>query len=127
MQALTTANKYPALLFSAELFLDTRLSQQLTGGVLLHIEDWLAGVQRSSRQKKTLKRQINQNNTFMQNKPNFKITEMNSNPYLTMDYRNETPLRQPQNKPNQTQSNPISNQPRPLQALFVFHLSTPPL
>ena len=44
-------------LFSEELFSDTRLSQQPTGGVLLHIEDWLAGVQRSSRQKKPLKNQ----------------------------------------------------------------------
>ena len=43
------------LLFSEELFSDTRLSQQPTGGVHLHIEDWLAGVQRSSRQKKPLK------------------------------------------------------------------------
>jgi hypothetical protein len=49
-------NQHPIILFSAELFSDTRLSQQLTGGVLLHIEDWLAGVQRSSRQKKPLKR-----------------------------------------------------------------------
>ena len=43
------------LLFSEELLPDTRLSQQQTGGVQLHIEDWLAGVQRSSRQKKPLK------------------------------------------------------------------------
>ena len=48
-------------LFSEELFSDTRLSQQQTGGVLLHIEDWLAGVQRSSRKKKPLKTPINQN------------------------------------------------------------------
>jgi hypothetical protein len=56
--------------FSAELFSDTRLSQQPTGGVLLHIEDWLAGVQRSSRQKKPLKTQINQKWMIMQNKAN---------------------------------------------------------
>jgi len=58
------------LLFSAELFSDTRLSQQPTGGVLLHIEDWLAGVQRSSRKKKPLKTPINQKPLNMQNKPN---------------------------------------------------------
>jgi len=53
-------NQHSIILFSAELFSDTRLSQQPTGSVHLHIEDWLAGVQRSSRQKKPLKIQINQ-------------------------------------------------------------------
>ncbi len=53
---MKTAIQHSIILFSAELFSDTRLSQQPTGGVHLHIEDWLAGVQRSSRQKKPLKR-----------------------------------------------------------------------
>ena len=43
------------LLFSEELFSDTRLSQQQTGGVLKYADDRLAGVQRSSRKKKPLK------------------------------------------------------------------------
>jgi hypothetical protein len=60
MQGLT--NQHSTLLFSVELFSDTRLSQQLTGGVLKYFEDWLAGVQRSSRQKKPLKSQSNWTN-----------------------------------------------------------------
>ena len=53
------------VLFSKELFSNTRLSQLSTGGVQLHIEDCQAGVQRSSRQKKLLK---------MPNEPNFKTS-----------------------------------------------------
>ena len=59
------------LLFSAELFSDTRFSQQPAGGVLKYSEDWLAGVQRSSRQKKPLKSLIILN-AFMQNEPSFR-------------------------------------------------------
>jgi hypothetical protein len=48
---LFLARKLSFLLFSEELFSDTRLSQQQTAGVLKYSEDWLAGVQRSGRQK----------------------------------------------------------------------------
>ena len=79
------------LLFSEELFSDTRLSQQPTGGVHLHIEDWLAGVQRSSRQKKPLK---------MQNKPNLLKTLMNVSSCFTMNYEQLTINYANKNKPN---------------------------
>ncbi|MEE9303941.1 MAG: hypothetical protein V3U84_09150, partial [Thiotrichaceae bacterium] len=67
---------------------------QPTGSVHLHIEDWLAGVQRSSRQKKTLK---------MQNKPNFLSAKMNITSAITKDYENISPTKKCENKPNQTQ------------------------
>jgi len=46
------------------------------------------------------------NNLIMQNKPNFQIAQMNINLYSVRPYRNETPHRHPQNKPNQTQFKP---------------------
>jgi len=95
-------------LFSTELFSDTRLSQQQTGGVLLHIEDWLAGVQRSSRQKKPLKRSIKMNMN-MQNKPNLRNDQMNTNSVPTRDYRNEMPRGRGQNKANTKPIKPNSN------------------
>ena len=97
-----STNQHSIILFSAELFSDTRLSQQQTGGVLLHIEDWLAGVQRSSRQKKPLK--TTKMEQDMQNKPNFKNGEIPTTPFLTKDYGNKPPRRHPQNKPKQTQN-----------------------
>ncbi len=49
---------------------------------------------------------------FMQNKPNFRKSQMNVNKVLTMDYDNKTLSKRGKNKPNtnpiQTQSNPIS-------------------
>ena len=91
-QTCPLATRNPSfLLFSEELFSDTRLSQQPTGSVHLHIEDWLAGVQRSSRQKKPLK---------MQNKPNFRNEKMNITSALTKDYENIPPTRKCENKPN---------------------------
>ena len=90
-QTCPLATRNPSfLLFSEELFSDTRLSQQPTGSVHLHIEDWLAGVQRSSRQKKPLK---------MQNKPNFRKAKMNINSAITKNYENISPIRKCQNKP----------------------------
>ena len=97
MQALTTANKYPATLFSVELFSDTRLSQQPAGGVLKYSEDWLAGVQRSSRQKKPLKSSTILN-AFMQNKPN-----------LCRFY-----AKNPDSAQKRTQTNPIQTQFKPI-------------
>ncbi len=97
------------LLFSEELFSDTRLSQQPTGGVLLHIEDWLAGVQRSSRQKKPLK---------MQNKPNLLSAKMNINSAITKDYENISPIGKCENKPNQTQFQPKNEANKPNQTQF---------
>jgi hypothetical protein len=84
-------------LFSAELFSDTRLSQQPTGGVHMHIEDWLAGVQRSSRKKKPLKRSIILN-VIMQNKPNlYRFCAVNS----------DCTKKQTQTNPIQTQNKAI--------------------
>ena len=95
------------LLFSEELFSDTRLSQQPTGGVHLHIEDWLAGVQRSSRQKKPLK---------MQNKPNLLYTQMNISSAITMNYEqltmNYANKNKPNSKPIKPNTNPISEKPK---------------
>ncbi len=95
-------NQHSIILFSAELFSDTRLSQQPTGGVLKYFEDWLAGVQRSSRQKKPLKRSIKKR-VIMQNKPNLLNAQMNVTSVLTKDYENDNTFRLPENKANQTQ------------------------
>jgi hypothetical protein len=108
-------NQHSIILFSAELFSDTRLSQQPTGGVHLHIEDWLAGVQRSSRQKKPLK---------MQNKPNSLNALMNVNTVTTKNYENKrladmaetNPIQtqfKPNSKPIQTQNEPKTNPIKP--------------
>ena len=83
------------LLFSEELFSDTRLSQQLTGGVHLHIEN-----------------QSIKNNLFMENKPNFRNAQMNVNTVITKDYEDFRLRRRLENKPN---SNPIQNQSKPKQ------------
>jgi len=63
----TTIFLFCLVLFSKELFSDTRLSQLPTGGVQLHIEDSQAGVQRSSWEKKLLK---------MPNEPNSKKSRL---------------------------------------------------
>ena len=39
-------------------------------------------------------------NLFMQNKPNFRKSQMNVNIYYTMDYKNIIPLAGQKNKPN---------------------------
>jgi len=98
MNTGTLATRNPSfLLFSEELFSDTRLSQQPTGSVHLHIEDWLAGVQRSSRKKKPLK---------MQNKPNLLSARMNVTSFITKDYENISPTKKCQNKPNLVRHSP---------------------
>ena len=125
MQGLTTANKYPAPLFSEELFSDTRLSQQPTGGVLLHIEDWLAGVQRSSRQKKPLKRNINQNGARYAKQTQFKKCPNNHKPLSNNALQKFTrralwranPI-QTQNKANSSLSATLQNQNKPNQSQF---------
>jgi len=48
----------------------------------------------------------------MQNKPNFNDAQMNVNIYYTKAYNNETASGSRKNKPNQTQSNPISEKPK---------------
>ena len=52
----------------------------------------------------------------MQNKPNFRKAQMNVNIYYTKAYSNDTAVRQVENKPNsnpiQTQTNPISEEPK---------------
>ena len=90
----------------------------------MHIEDWLAGVQRSSRQKKPLKRQINQNNTFMRNKPNLCVfwavsgdceeKQTQTNPIQSQNkaiFRTKN-RPQSQNKPNSNPIKPNSCGPR---------------
>ena len=96
------------LLFSEELFSDTRLSQQPAGGVLKYSEDWLAGVQRSIRQKKPLKSSIILN-AFMQNKPNFRrfCTANDDSTQKQTQFKPKTkPFLPPKTNP-QTQTNPI--------------------
>ncbi len=46
---------------------------------------------------------------FMQNKPNFRKSQMNVYPYNTMDYENKWQRKVRKNKPN---SNPISERPK---------------
>ncbi|HIJ54252.1 MAG TPA: hypothetical protein HPP66_14045 [Planctomycetes bacterium] len=57
---------------------------------------------------------------FMQNKPNFRKSQMNVNNVLTRDYENKTLGECGKNKPNsnpiQTQSNPIQTQSNPIKA-----------
>jgi len=91
------------LLFSAELFSDTRLSQ----------------ANQFAQFAKSIK-----NNLIMQNKPNFRNAQINVTSALTKDYRNEPPRRHPQNKANskpiltsqppfKAKTNPISNPNKP--------------
>ena len=93
------------LLFSAELLLDTRLSQQPAGGVLKYFEDWLAGVQRSSRQKKPLKSSTILN-AFIQNKPNFRC-------FCAKNH--DSTQKQTQTNPIQTHFYPQKPTPKPKQ------------
>ena len=70
------------VLFIKELFSDIRLSQLSTAGVLLHIEDCQAGVQRSSWEKKLLK---------MQNEPNFQSNSLTLSEVMAGTYNNNQP------------------------------------
>jgi hypothetical protein len=56
----------------------------------------------------------------MQNKPNFQKTEMKLNFYSAKDYGNESRLRTPKNKPNQTQSCPPKHQRRRIQKVHLL-------
>jgi hypothetical protein len=49
---------------------------------------------------------------FMQNKPNFRESQMNSSIYYTIDYNNETAFRRGKTNPIQTQTKPISEKPK---------------
>jgi hypothetical protein len=69
--------------------------------VHLHIEDWLAGVQRSSRQKKPLK---------MQNKPNLLSAKMNINSAITKDYEYERLGRRAKTNPNPSSMRDTKNE-----------------
>jgi hypothetical protein len=105
MQSLNIKNQHSIPLFSAELFSDTRLSQQQTGGVLLHIEDWLEGVQRSSRQKKPLKSSTILKG-IVENKPNLQITQTNITSCPARRYKNLPLHRHAKTNPNKPNSNP---------------------
>jgi hypothetical protein len=90
-------------IFNEELLSDTRLSQLPTGSVLLHIEDWLAGVQRSSRRKKTLK---------IKNKPILAKEGQKLNSFLLTTNTQRLTTRKAKYKPDtnpiQTHSNPFA-------------------
>ena len=103
--------------------MDTRLSQQSTGGVHVHIEnqsikkDAFRHTKRSGEpdvfsEKKPLKRQINHFEAFMRNKPNFRNAKMNVRYVLTSHYENKSNWTLGENKPN---SNPIQSQSKPKQ------------
>ncbi len=47
--------------------------------------------------------------SIMQNKPNFRKSQMNVNQYNTKNYENKSNWTFGKNKPNQTQSKPISS------------------
>jgi len=52
----------------------------------------------------------------MQNKANFRKSQMNVNPYNTKDYENKWQLRVRKTKPIQTQSKPIKANSKPIQS-----------
>ena len=54
----------------------------------------------------------------MQNKPNFRKSQMNVNKALTKDYENVCLRRSGKTNPIQTQSNPISPKTNPKQSQF---------
>ena len=112
------------VLFSKELFSDTRLSQLSTGGVQLHIEDWQAGVQRSSWEKKLLK---------MPNKPNFQMSRLSVTLDMTSTYNANFPKKRKKNKPKthqkRTKTSQIPNINRIVNALApikIINLLTQP-
>jgi hypothetical protein len=85
IQGLTTANKYPAPLFSEELFSDTRLNQ----------------VNQFVQFTKSIKMEQD-----MQNKPNLRNAQINISSVPTETYGELSLRRHPQNKPKQTQFKP---------------------
>ena len=111
----TTIFLFCMVLFSKELFSNTRLSQLSTGGVQLHIEDCQAGVQRSSRQKKLLK---------MRSKPNFQKSRLTVTLAMIRTYSDNCPKKHKKSKPNpnpiQTQPNPIPPQKQPQSRLGQY-------
>ena len=125
------------VLFSKELFSNTRLSQLSTPGVQLHIEDSRAGVQRSSRQKKLLKIPNEPNfqksrlsvtlamiRTYNETCPNtHKKSEPNPNPIRTRSEPNPNPI-QTRSKPNQTQFQ-NKNKIFPPTLYVVYYLISP--
>jgi len=91
------------VLFSKELFANTRLSQLSTPGVQLHIEDCQAGVQRSSREKKLLK---------MQNEPNLRKSPMLLTTVIAATYNEKPLVNQKITNPIEPNTNPISKRPK---------------
>ena len=66
-----------------------------------------------------LSRVLYKSTLFMQNKPNLLNAQINVSSFITKDYENARLLGRRKNKPNQTQSNPISIPP-PLGPLQLF-------
>ena len=58
---------------------------------------------------------------FMQNKPNFRNTEMHASIYYTKAYSNETAFRRGKNKPN---SNPIQTQTNPIAGRLKMNINS---
>ncbi len=56
----------------------------------------------------------------MQNKPNFQKSQMNANPYNTMDYEYFLPLAGQINKPN---SNPIAKRVKLMQSVYLQRIT----
>ncbi len=59
---------------------------------------------------------INQFESIMQNKPNFRKTKMNLNFYPTKDYENDNTFRLPENKPN---TKPICQRVKLMQSVYL--------
>ena len=100
-------------IFNEELLANTRLSQRPTAGVLVHIEDGLAGVQRSSRRKKPLK-----NDLFtlkgVQNEPNLNNSKIAVTPFMTERCAPLDTWYRGKNEPNTNPNEPIFSKPNKL-------------
>ncbi len=57
---------------------------------------------------------------FMQNKPNFQKSQMNVNPYNTMDYGNKWPWRVRKNKPNSNPNKPNLRKAKMNVSLYIL-------
>jgi len=112
----TTIFLFCLVLFSKELFSDTRLSQLSTGGVQLHIEDCQAGVQRSSWEKKLLK---------MQNEPNLQTSPVLLTTVIAGTYNEKPHLSPKPTNPIEPKANPTRTQFPPTGGPSLFTLLSP--
>jgi hypothetical protein len=68
-----------------------------------------------SYQPETTKKELRKINSFLQNKPNFRKSQMNVNKVLTRDYENARLQRRPKTNPIKPNTNPIQSQFHPKQ------------